>query len=338
MKAPVLTIPIILSLIATMHVDGACPNTSATPVNIGNSTGGFEILCGPVNPRIRVVGNPGPIVFVGVGGGGAGGSAGGSGFAGNNTDNGGGAGGGAGAPILGFQVGTATGDVFEITIGTGGPGPASGGSMGTSGTAGGNGTSSFVRRADGPNLVVFPGGQGGHGGVGSTNQPAIAPGGAATTGGANGGNGGADSKAGDFGGQSFVLAPTSCQRATGGATDADHGGGGGGGGSALCIGGNGGDGGSSQGSAGGPGMKGQFGSGGGGAGARGAGGEVGAGGGNGGDGLVIVFWGDQARDFPIATDRSSLTMSDAGVRRVQNALREQAHDAAFRQLCPCLGQ
>lgn len=322
---------LILLLSIAARVAAQCPTN---PPNVGGRTGGCALFFGGGNPSFRVVGNPGPIIFVGVGGGGAGGSAGGSGFAGNDrNDNGGGGGGGAGAPIRGYQVATATGDVFQVVIGSGGRGPTSGGSMGTPGTAGGDGLNSIVRRVNGANLIIFPGGQGGRGGIGSTNQPAITPGGAPMPGGANGGNGGAESRAGDDGGQSFVLAGSSCRAAIGGTTSADHGGGGGGGGSALCIGGNGGNGGSSQGSAGGPGSNGQFGAGGGGAGARGAGGEVGAGGGNGGDGLVIVFWGDQARDFPIATDQPSLvTMSDAGVRRVRAAL------AALRDTCRCIGQ
>jgi hypothetical protein len=315
---------ILLLSIATTRVAAQC---LINPPRVGGGTGGCALFSGGGNLSFRVAGNPSSIVFVGVGGGGAGGSAGGSGFAGNErNDNGGGGGGGAGAPILGYQVATATGDVFQVVIGSGGRGPTSGGSMGTPGTAGGDGSSSEVRRVNGANLVFFPGGQGGRGGIGSTHQPAITPGGAPMPSGANGGNGGAESRAGDNGGLSFILTGSSCQAAIGGTTSADHGGGGGGGGSALCIGGNGGNGGSSQGSAGGHGSDGQFGAGGGGAGARGAGGEIGAGGGNGGDGLVIVLWGSQARDFPIATD--GLVMSDAGVQRVR---------AALRDTCICIG-
>jgi len=279
---------------ARCHVVAGRGESRHRDPDVGGGTGGCALFFGRGNPSLRVMGNRGPIVFVGVGGGGAGASTGGSGFAGNDrNDNGGGGRDGAGAPILGYQFATATGDVLRVLIGSGGPGPTSGGSRGTPGTAGGNGLSSVVRRVNGANLVVFPGGresaavsearsnlrsrQAAHR-CQAEPTAAMAPRsrGSVATAVCPLSSGGAPAKLQSEEPQARTTEEEAAR-----------------GGSALCIGGNGHNGGSSQGSAGSPGSNGQFGSG-------------DEGGGNGGDGLVIMFWGDQACAFPTATDGPSL--------------------------------
>ena len=320
---------------------GVCPLNGPSALKVGKGKGslrsGSAVLYGPSMATIEVVGSIGApnLIFVGVGGGGAGGSAGGSGFAGNpNNDNGGGGGGGAGAPLLAFSVTAKKGDAFEVSLGSGGTVVGPGGRMGTPGAKGGDGSGSIVRRHSGSPLLTFPGATGGAGGIGSTNQPAVASGGSGTQGGSSGGAGGAVPAPPSEGGKPSQITPAV---SIGGGTDPGNGAGGGGGGSALCVGGNGGHGGTFAGAPGDAkqGLPGTRGAGGGGAGARGEGGEPGLVGGVGGNGVVIVLWGDDAKDFPtaVAGPTAGVTLSPAGLKRVRDAIAKVGSNPG--DFCTC---
>ena len=320
MKNATAVIALVSSVVLSTLAHGACRRVPGS-VTIGagsrKDASGHLVLSAPAN--IQVVGSIGDarLVFVGVGGGGEGGSAGGSGFASSPRDNGGGGGGGAGAAILAFAVTAERCDAFRLAPGNGGKAANLGGAMGTNGQKGADGTNSLVRRA-GKTLLLFPGGIGGGGGIGSTHQPAGVAGGNAGPNGGSGGAGGADSSPGAAGDPSLIEV----NHSLGGTASQGNGGGGGGGGASLCIGGNGGNGGTFAGAPADalPGGNGIGGSGGGGAGARGEGGEKGLPGGSGGGGVIIVFWGDEAKDFPTAvapTPIGGLTLSPAAVAQIQ---------------------